>query len=85
MVHEMRVIIELVHFSVLQHKQTLIFQDAAFEDAAGNAFYFRQGIGRISKDEVKLFPALFDEPKRVRTEGGAAVCLYFVHYLPDER
>ena len=80
----MRIRFKVVFLSVFQYEETIRFQQLLLEDEVWQGLQTGQLIGRVGKDEVKLFVTAADKLEHVASDGQTLVCLYFLHDFADE-
>ena len=84
MLDEARVLREVVCLAVLEDKEAIGLEQWAREDDVGQLGQLRQGVRRVSKDEVELFATLCEVLEDVAADGKSRRVLQLVEELADE-
>lgn len=68
MLHEVRMVCELVILAVFENKYSVLLQQLVFKDEVRYLRQFLQSIGRVGKDKVERLPATLDEAEGISTQ-----------------
>lgn len=82
--HEMRMVGEVVVLAVFQNEYSFRLQKVFFENEVGQCGQLGQRIGRVGKNEVELLPAAFQKAEHVAPQGNACLCAQLLEAVGDE-
>lgn len=75
---------EVVVLAVLYDEETILAEEATFQNHVGEFGYLGQDVGRVGKNEVELFPALTEILEYVTLDGDGIEVLEFVYETLDK-
>ena len=84
MLHESRMLGEVVLLAVLQNKKSVLLEQVSAQDDVGQFGNLRQDVWRVGKDEVELLAALCHELEDVGANRQGGRVLQLVDKLLDE-
>ena len=69
MLHEARMLREVVALAVLEHKQAALVEQVTFHDYVGHLRQLLQSIGRVGKDEIEALATARQIAEHISTHG----------------